>query len=59
MENLTKHFFIPLCKKIFEEDTPCMSHEAMEVVSKITNWFASPDETFLREFNSQKSVHIL
>ena len=50
MEKLTDHFLILLYKMIFEEEPPCMSHGAMEVVSKIVDLFASPYDTFLRMF---------
>jgi len=36
-----------------------MSRGAMEVVSEIIDWFASPDGTFLRVFDGQNSSHIL
>lgn len=50
MEKLTNHFLIPLYKMNFEEEP--MSRGAMEVVSEIANWFASPNGTFLKVFDS-------
>lgn len=44
---------------IFEEEPPCMPCEMMEAMPELADWFASPDETYLKMFGSQKSPHIL
>lgn len=36
-----------------------MSHEAMDSVSNVSDWFASPDDTYLRVFGCQKPSHLL
>lgn len=59
MEKMLNHFLIPLYKFIFEEERPCVLHGVMEVVSEISNYFASPNATFLRLFGKQISLHLL
>lgn len=56
---MTNHFLILLCQMIFEEDPPCMSREAMDVVTKLAEQFASPDGTYLRVFGYQNSSPLL
>lgn len=51
MENLAYHFLIVLYQMRFEENPPCMSHEAMDAVEELTDWFASPGGTYLRVFD--------
>lgn len=59
MDKLIDHFFIQLYKMTFEEDTPCMSQEAMEEVVELADWFSSLDGIYLRVFGSKKSSHFL
>lgn len=56
---MVEHFFKVLYQMIFEEEAPCMSHEAMKIVTKVANWFASLDGTYLKVFDCQKPPHIL
>lgn len=59
IEKLTNNFLIPLYRLIFQEEPPCMSHQVMEVVLELEDWFASLECTFLREFGGHKSPHLL
>jgi len=59
MEKLANHFLITLYKMIFQEETPCMSREAVKAVSKLANWFASLNDTYLIVFGGHKSPHFL
>lgn len=59
MEQLTNLSIILLYKLIFEEEPPCMSRGEMEVITKITDWYASLGGTFLRVFNKENLLHVL
>jgi len=59
MAQLTDHFIISLYNIIFEEDSPCMSREAMEVIEDIVDWHALPGGTFIRVFGREKPLHVL
>ena len=45
METITDNFLIVLYQMIFEEEPRFMSCEAMEVVAKLVDWFASLEGT--------------
>lgn len=43
MKKLIDHFLIVLYQMIFKEEPPCMSHDAIDVVAELVDWFSSPD----------------
>lgn len=47
---MTYNFIIVLYWMIFEEEPPYMSHQAMEAVEELADWFASLDDTYLKVF---------
>lgn len=59
MEKLIDKFLIILYHMIFEEDPHFMSHEAMEALAEISDWFSSPDGTYLKVLDYQKLSHLL
>lgn len=44
---LSNQFFFLVYKMIFEQDLPYRSKEAMVALIGITNWYASPSNTFI------------
>lgn len=59
MARLSSHFVAPLYTMIFEKDLPCTSQETMEALVIIVDWYASPDRTFIRMYNTKKALHLL
>ncbi len=56
---LSNHFFTMVYKIIFEQDPPCMSKATMEALVNIAYWYSSPFVTFIRMYNTEKSLHVL
>ena len=59
MDRLSDYFASPLYLMIFEQDLPYMSQEAMEALLNIGDWYASPDDTFIKMYNTKKASHLL
>ena len=59
MTRIWDHFITPIYAMIFQKDPPCMSQVAMEALLNITDWYASIEGTFIRMYNTEKSLHVL
>lgn len=58
MGRISNHFIAHLYMMIiFEQYLSCMSQAIMEVMLDITNWYASPDGTFISMYIMDKASH--
>ena len=56
---LSNNFVTSVYKMIFEQDPPCMLKAAMEALTDIADWYASPSDTFIWMYNVEKPPHVL
>lgn len=58
-DKLVQHLFMVLYHMVFEEEAPCMYHEARKAFVEIADWFGSPQGTYITVFSSQIPPHFL